>query len=873
MARHALQFLLLLCGACLQAQGMPKMPPPPMPGGEAPRLPPEMQLTFVAPEEATTWFETWRETAADGTPGPFVIALPFAVRLEYREPASSDGKAPLKRLELLADQSLVWFTPDSPEKAQADPLGSLASGVKRVQFYGEGNVWLEYTVGDESFKLRADRVFLDFERGRVTSFSLTGKLDNVRAHSGPDQGERDEGPVRVGIGAGNAADKARGAPEDIGAPPGQSDAPQPGGQARALPQERGQRMFMRAKTLRIISLSEERKEVELEQGSVSSSSLAVASYSLASERLRIVIRKDRGTIYTTRPSVRILDWPLLTLPVEEYRYDLDSIFPVRQFDFVSNSRFGLGMRTYVDAVAAYDFFADPEPPFHPLALGPQVDYFSKRGLGLGVNLEWGGIRAFKDHGRAEMRLYGIRDRGDDRKRARDLGFFPLEREGRGRLHADFTKNFGAGWQLDAIFGYYTDRNFRREFYENEYDANLPSNTFLLLTKRYGEFNAFLLAAPRINEFENRTEYLPTLGFDVSRTRVGDFGLQFSGHTEVSLLRFRPADNDPRRAISAVRVDSANWFNLPLDLRWFTLDPFAGARATVARDFLTLPQGSSRPGLSPDGTFPGLAPGVDRRSGLLYRLLPFFGLHAQTFFTGVFPQARVPGLGIDGLRHVVMPYVRYTNVAFNSLDEIRERAFIPFDEVDVLDEFHEVRLGLRNRLQTRQGSGENRRTVDYLDLMVELPVYPHPRRDNNNRVFGTLELAGIWRPAPGFAIATQGFFDLYEGTFIRANASFNVDFTDVIRGSLYYRLLRDVHQVVGINVELTLSEVYGVRFQQEYDLELGKFRDTRIELTRDILEAFTIGFVFVRDASQGDLGFYVSLAATFAGPGGSGNLLR
>ncbi|HRJ79745.1 MAG TPA: hypothetical protein PLF37_14700, partial [Planctomycetota bacterium] len=70
-----------------------------------------------------------------------------------------------------------------------------------------------------------------------------------------------------------------------------------------------------------------------------------------------------------------------------------------------------------------------------------------------------------------------------------------------------------------------------------------------------------------------------------------------------------------------------------------------------------------------------------------------------------------------------------------------------------------------------------------------------------------------------------------------------------------------------------SEVYGVRFQQEYDLELGKFRDTRIELTRDILEAFTIGFVFVRDASQGDLGFYVSLAATFAGPGGSGNLLR
>lgn len=869
MARFAIVLAFVL-SAALSAQGVMKPPAPPAaPDGKpAAPAPPELELAFIAPEGVEVFFESWQEQLPDGKPGPYVIALPYAIELKYRE--SGDEKTPAKSLQLLADQALVWFVPDKPDQVSTDPLGALAGGVSHVQFYGEGNILLTYKVGNDLFTLRADRVFLDFERGRVTSFNLTGKMDNVRAHTGgePDDASSDDGPVRAGVGLGNAADKAKSAPDDLGAPPGQSDSPTPAGKPRSLPQERGQRLFMRAKTLRVIGLSPERKEVELENGSVSSSSLAIASYSLASERLRIIVRKERSTIYTTRPSVRILDWPLLTLPVDEYRYDLDSVFPVRQLDFIQNSRFGFSVRTYIDAVAAYDFFADPEPPFHPLALGPQIDYYSKRGWGTGVNLDWGGIHPFDDHGRASLRTYRIIDRGDDRKRARDLGWYPLENEERGRAQAWLTKNFGGGWQLDGIFAYHSDRNFRQEFFEREHYANLPTDSYIRITKRYNDMNAYLFILPRINDYESKTEYLPNLGFDVQRTAVGDFGLKFSSHCDIALLRWRPPKDVDAEVITAPRADSTNWFNMPLDLRYLTLDPYAGARVTVATQYLEIPRGSERPGLSPLGTFPGMRPGDDRKSGLLYRVLPFFGANLQTFFTGTFPSVRVPGLGIYGLRHVMQPYVRYTNIVYNSLDDVPERAFVPMDGVDVLDEFHEVRVGFRNRLQTRQGWGADRKTVDYLDLLVELPIYPNPRRDNNNRVLGQFEFAGVWRPAPGISISGQGFYDPYEGTFTRAGASFNVDFTDIIRGSVYYRLLRDIHQVIGINVELTLSEVYGVKLLQEYDLEQGKFRDTRIELTRDVLEAFTLGFVFVRDAAQGDIGFYFSLSASFAGPSGS-----
>ncbi len=869
-------------GHAQSAPAAPAQPAPVQPAPiPAPAPPPgKLEITYVVEDDRETFLETWQEITPDGKPGPYVVALPFAVRISYRGSAkAADPRDPdiVKGVELLADRALLWFKSAPGKEAPADPLAGLAEGADNVQLYGEGNVWLRYSAGTEYVIVRADRVFLDFARGTFSRFNFTGKLDNVRAHSsaGGAGDDRPQTPLRYGVGLGNAVEQARTDPDEgrVGATPNDDAVPESAGKSKSLPHERGSRFFVRARTLRILSFDEQRQEILLEDGSVSSSSLAVASYSLAAAQLRIVLRRERSTIYASRPSIRLLDFPLLTVPVDEYRYDIDTIFPLRQLDITHNSRYGFAVRSYIDAVAAYDFFADPEPSFHPLALGPQFDYFEKRGFGGGVNLDWGGIRPFRDHGRASLRSYLMHDRGDERNRARDLGFFPLEKEYRGRFHANLNKNFGDGWQLEGIFGYYSDRNFRREFYESEFDRNLPTNTFIRMTKRWQEFNYFLYASPRLSPFESRTEYLPALGFDVSRAAIGDFGLQMSSRAELAYLRFTSADGDPRRRLSVVRADATFWFNLPLDLGFAALDPFVGTRATVAKDYLVIPREGDRPGLSADGTFPDLAPGQQRKSGLLYRLLPFAGVNMQTFFTAVYPDVKVPILNIDGLRHVIAPYIRYTNVFFNSLDEIPERAFIPLDRVDVLDEFHEVRVGIRNRLQTRQGTGSARRTVDYFEVAAELPIYPHSRRDNDGRVFGQLEGSAVWRPAAGFTLSGGGFYDFYEGSFSRAWGTFSFDVLEIASGSLYYRRLRNVHDVAGINIAVTLSEVYGVRAMQEYDLNRGKPRDTRVELSRRVLELFTIGFVFVRDSVDGSLGFYINLTASFDPPRGSSTLLR
>lgn len=841
-----------------------------------------VEIKYTVEDDQDTFWEAWRENED----GPFVLTLPYAIQMRYNEPESRGALR--RKLLILADRAVVWFTPRNEDDSdvESDAFAAMSKGVKNLQFYGEGNIWLKYSVGSgDVVTLRADRIFLDFSRGKVATYTADGNVDEqellnlrghasgVKIHSGAEEGPSEGQGPPIGVGTGLGPDEGTPPEEDIGAAPSDDAIPTRAGRFKSLPQERGLRLFARADELRLF-LTEDLQEVDLENGSVSSSSLAVASYSLHADSITIRLTPNRKTVYMTNPAIRILDYPIFLLPVEDYAYDIGSQPPIRQLQvLISDNRFGSGFRMYIDGIAAYDFFADPEPPFNPLQLGPQIDYYSKRGLGLGVNLDWGGMSAFNDFGRSSIRSLYINDPGDKRSRARDLGWFPVEKHSRGRFLAAYSQNFGDGWQLDHLLNYSSDENFRREFYEDEYDRNEPENSFIQLTKRYGALNAFLRVEPKVHPWQSKTEYLPTLGFDTSRTLIGDFGLQFSSHTEASVLRFKPGDGDDRESINTMRADSSNWVNLPFELGPFAFDPFVGARTTLATSYLKFAEGQSRPGLSADGTFPGLRAGDDHNTGVLYRIMPFAGVNLQTFITGTWSDVQIPGLAIDGVRHVFAPFVRYINYFYNSLDDIEGRSFVPLDGVDTLDEFHEIRVGFRNRIQTRQGWGADRHTVDYFEVMAELPIYPQRKRDNGGDLFGDLEVAGLWRPAPGFAIAGNMFIDPRSGNFNRANGSLSIDFANWGRGSVYYRLLKGQHQVVGVQGEIVASELYRIGFSQEYDLQKGKLRDTRIELSRRILEAFNLTFKFTRDAVDGHVSFQVSLSLAVKAPSGSASLIR
>ncbi len=863
---------------------------------------PEIDIRYAEPKEGNEERDYWG--FRDEKTGYYVTIWNYPVEVKFLDRSKPDefNRVRERSFTLKADKAVIWFEPSSDNADNKDaetPDEVFASGVKNVQFYAEGNVLMEYGRDRQSIKLRALQLYLEFTfeteivkdkagnpeidaktgkpKKRITLKQMKGRATQVKGHSGADDSSGDRPlPVSPGVGIGDAAGEAAD-PEtqgNVGAPPSEDAQPEPRGTPRSLPQERGQRLFVRAKEMKfLIDLQRDYQQVDIDEGSITSSSLAVPSFSVAGTALSLHLSPKRGTAYITEPSVRVLDNPIITLPIENYSYDLSSQFPIRQIELFNTQRFGYGFRTYIDIIAAYDFFVDPEPPFRPLQLGPQVDWYSQRGWAFGLKLDYGGVAPFDHFRRVSMRSLFLNDPGDDRDRARELGWYPVEKHWRGRVLAAYSQYFGAGVQFDHMLNYDTDANFRREFYEPEYDRNDPIDTFFRITKRSGPLNYYLHIEPQVHPWQSKTEYLPTLGFEAMRAPVGDFGLQLSSHTTASILRFAPGDGDQRNPTYNARIDSNTWLSLPFELGPLAIDPFAGARFTLASRFLNIPEGSSRPGLASDGTYPGLRRSDSEEQGYLYRIMPAFGVNAQTFFTGTFPDVRIPALGIQGLRHVFAPFVRYTNVVYNSLDDIPDRAFIPLDEIDVLDEFHEIRIGMRNRLQTRAGRGENRRTVDYFEVMAEIPLYPQRARDNNGRFFGLLELASTWRPTPEFALSGNMFIDIYTGNVERASASARFSYPNFGDIHLYYRLLKHEHQVVGVRLDLTVSESYRIIAKQEYDLETGRFRDTRVELHREILEAFDLGFVFVRDAVDGDFGFYANISATFRAPRGSSSLLR
>jgi hypothetical protein len=435
--------LLLLCLLVTAAAGL-----------SAQIVGPEIDIQYVEPKEG----DENREILGyrDPDTGYYVSIWNYPVEVKFLDRSEPDefNRIRERSFTMKADRAVVWFEPTSGNSDAGDtdsPDQVFAGGVKNVQFYAEGNVLMEYGRDRQSIKLRAEQIYIEFtfetelvkdkagnpvldvktgkQKKRVTLKQMKGRASGVKGHSGADDSAGDRPlPVSPGVGIGDAAGEAAD-PEsqgNVGAPPSEDAQPEPRGTPRSLPQERGQRLFVRAKEMAfLIDLKLKSQQVDIEEGSITSSSLAVPSFSLGGTFLSLRLTPKRGTAYITRPSIRVLDTPILTLPLDRYSYDLSSQFPIRQIEVFNTQRFGYGFRTYIDAIAAYDLFADPDPPFLPQQLRPQNDSYSQRGWAFGMKMDYGGEDQFDRYSRVSMRSLFLNDPRDDRDRAKEHGWNPV----------------------------------------------------------------------------------------------------------------------------------------------------------------------------------------------------------------------------------------------------------------------------------------------------------------------------------------------------------------------------------------------------------------------------------------------------------------
>lgn len=505
---------------------------------------------------------------------------------------------------------------------------------------------------------------------------------------------------------------------------------------------------------------------------------------------------------------------------------------LKRFRLGHSSEFGTEIRTAWDL---YDLGLY-ENDWSNLAL--VVDVLTDRGVGLGLDFDyrrWGGEGYFTS--------YYIDDRGED------IPGVPLRHRRRGRFEWRHRQQLSPYDTLLAEFTWMSDRGFLDEYFEREAREDKEKETILYYKHQRGLAAFTALAKFRVNNFLTQTEYLPQVGFRLLGYPLGyqlwGDRLTFYSASQLANVRLRPDDALGLPQPRAWRFDTLNEVDLPLAWRFIRFVPFLGARYTAYSD-------------SPDRW--GRESGRSRD-----RFAAEVGFRSSATFWRLY-RVRSRLWDLQDVRHIITPTIDYLH-RFAVTTEPAE--LFQFDEVDAVDEFQVIRLGLRQRWQTRRLTrgrsplaSVDRRVVDWLVLDAGLDVFPNPDRDNEGDLLGPLDLDLIWRVSDHVTLLSDSELDLVNGLgWDRFNITLKVDRSPRLSFYIGHRYIRDVGSsafTVGFDYRLSCKWQVGALWQ--YDFQGDAALTQRLVLTRS-LHRWLLEIAFQRDEGEEGGGADTSISLT------------
>jgi len=280
----------------------------------------------------------------------------------------------------------------------------------------------------------------------------------------------------------------------------------------------------------------------------------------------------------------------------------------------------------------------------------------------------------------------------------------------------------------------SDMYFLEDFYRYSFNNNPEPATFAALEYQFDALSTAVYFRPRVNDFFTTVERLPELRVDVPRQQLFGTNLYYQSETTADYLQMRWRDYDrgsvygtpDAKNYAAFRFDTVHFLYYPIKLGPLNLIPRAGVRFTgysesskrkVSSSDLNTMYVISRP----EGEYNLAYNQYDKRGNARGRFIGEFGMEANTKISRTFNDVRNAFWKLDGLRHVVVPYVNYTFIPKPSED--RDHLYA-FDDIDRIEKQHFFRLGLRNRFETRRGNfgGEQLAEIfsmeNYWDIHLE-----------------------------------------------------------------------------------------------------------------------------------------------------------
>lgn len=343
----------------------------------------------------------------------------------------------------------------------------------------------------------------------------------------------------------------------------------------------------------------------------------------------------------------------------------------------------------------------------------------------------------------------------------------------------------------------SDTNMMQDFYPNEVRTNPQPDNNVSLTKWSYNYSLNLLTRFQMNNFQQTVERLPEFAWDIKQQNFFGLPIYFDGSNTLGyltqafgkqLLSKDPNNlgdptniNDKNKLTfttqvpnySALRFDSFSQISLPKTyFGWLSIVPRAGFRATAYSNsgfFFSQPENFKDPNqfgrterivnnqkvLSDWLNNPqiawiknGAVPSKNLQTGgAIFRPVVNFELESSFKLSHAYEGAQSRFLALDGLLHVVQPYVDYSYVHnfgppprdIYQFDTVRINtqplpiSFPDFQAIDAIDSWSILRMGIRNNLITRRDNSNYQwLTLDtFFDYNFLNPYYPARVGNLNN----------------------------------------------------------------------------------------------------------------------------------------------
>lgn len=538
------------------------------------------------------------------------------------------------------------------------------------------------------------------------------------------------------------------------------------------------------------------------------------NYRIRAKRIQIVSGKHfvarNAVVYIGKIPVMYLPWLKANLDRRGNRWSITPGY---------RSRYG----GYLLSTYHYQVFTN-------LSARLNLDYRTQRGLGGGPDLQYNLGR----FGSGEVQSYYLRDKtpgkDDDNRIANDRFRFRFSH--RVPIRTNFTAK--------AVINKLSDEWIHRDFFESKHRRNTQPRSFLEIEQLGRNFSLSLLAQPRVNDFYERIERLPEIKLSAFRQQIGQLPLYYESESSAGYLGHQFANN-ATNDFHAARLDTWHQIVLPITFfNWLNVVPRSGGRYT----YYTATHGGSL---------------EEQRREVFHA-----GMEANFRASRTYNAITNRFWSIRGLRHIVQPSINYAYIPEPStLPSMLPRLdgelpslwqlplqFPDYNSIDSIDAQNILRLGLRNKLQTKRGPNNTVQSFVAWNLFADWSINHQPTQTSD--LNSDLDLY----PRDWMSLRSFIRYSLDKGDFRLANHQITLLPNDVWSLTFGHLYLRDepmypVSWGEGNNVFYNtlyyrFDENWGVRLSHQFEARDGTLEEQSYTVYRDF-RSWTGAFSFrVRD---------------------------